>query len=210
MLRDRKFLIEFVYNPTQFYSLHLFKQNILNRPSQLNVLVSSQEGNKLYQGTYYETAIRDTSVSLISQLRDFRKIVAFEKINNDRNFVQVESLSYILGPVAPNQAKIELQPWDGINGICEFHQKISLAEITDVILCFYERKLFLKYYSLKKNEEVITREMRMSEEVAGSVQDSSAEILAILSQGFATEHIVIIYKLKGKLLYLLTQITGDL
>lgn len=65
----------------------MYKQNVLNRPSQLNIIVSTQEGNKFFQGNYYNTANKDSEAKYVDSLRDFRKIVSFEKIDFERNFV---------------------------------------------------------------------------------------------------------------------------
>ena len=172
--------------------------------------MSTQEGNKFYQGNYYSTAKQDSLATFVDSLRDFRRVVSFEKVDSDRNFVQIEGISYIMSPNKKDAKKMDLRPWEGMNGICETNLKISLPEISDVVLCLFERKLYLKFYSVTSKEMPITREIKLSEDVALAVQDSSNQVTHILSCGVRSEHILFIYKQKGKLCYLMAQISGDL
>lgn len=115
-----------------------------------------------------------------------------------------------MSPNVQDAKKIDLKPWEGMNGICEVSLKISLPEVSDVVLCFFDRKIFLKHYSLSSKQEVITREVKLSEEVAMAVQDNTNQVVQILSCGVRSEHILFLYKQKGKLLYLMAEISGDL
>ena len=115
----------------------------------VKTIISLPNQNILFQGS---SPPRNNTIFLDSQkpLKDFRDIVGMESMKFNYIFVQIQDMSYY---IKTNEPTKELQPWKGLNGICQNYVKIECPKIDSFIVCFYMNRFYAKFVNDQRETE---------------------------------------------------------
>lgn len=144
-LRDRKYEVRFIYHRNSFESMYmLLIQSNEGRP-MLNLVLSDAHVNTLYTGPYHQGEDRG-ELKEKENFTDFRTILGVETMENYTTFVQIKDLSYF---IQLGRDESSLKPWGGLNGICKDHVKLKHKGLGSSVLCYFQKKFFVKYVDSK-------------------------------------------------------------